>query len=80
MGQGIDGSIITYILSPLHAGVHTCVVIIVGHYSGHIARAIMILLPSLSQSPGNNNIIALLFTKRVEYTILFWLPKFLHGL
>ena len=29
--------------------------------------------------PGNNSIIALLVTKRVEYTILFWPPKALYG-
>ena len=47
-------------------------VIIVGHYLGHILlpRKTIILLPSLSQSPSNNDIIALLVTKRVEYTIL----------
>ena len=29
--------------------------------------------------PGNNKSIALLVTKRVEYTILFWPPKALYG-
>ena len=30
------------------------------------------------KSPGNNNIIVLLVTKHVEYTILFWPPKALY--
>ena len=34
----------------------------------------IILLPSLSQSPGNNNV-----TKCMEYTIVFWPPKALYG-
>ena len=37
------------------------------------------LLPSLSQSPGNNNIIVVLVKKRVEHTILFWPPRALYG-
>ena len=41
--------------------------------------AIIIILPSLSQNPGNNNVIALLVTKRVGYTIFFWPPKALYG-
>ena len=45
----------------------------------YYCRAIITLLPSLSQRPGNNNIISLLVIKRVEYTISFWPPKALYG-
>ena len=46
----------------------------------YYCRAIIILLLSLSQSPGNNNNIALLVSKPMEHTILSWPSKALHNM